>query len=119
MAWARGITAIKDDDGRLKGSIAGVDRETGIMYLNRSMIDSMRLPKDVVFFIMLHEMGHLVLQTSDEVKVDQWAHDEYLKRGYSLKQSVFALTKILRFNSQEDFIRAKAQLARAQHFDTK
>ncbi len=115
---ARGITAIVHDNGRiLKGSIAGVDRETGVMYLNAPMVRMMGLSKDAIFFIMLHEMGHLVLQTSDEKEVDAWAHREYLRRGYSPRQSIFALTRILRFNKREDFERGMAQLERAKKFD--
>jgi hypothetical protein len=115
----RGITQIIEDDGTvLKGSIAGVDHKTGVMFLNRPMID-MKLTKDQVFFIMLHEMGHLVLGTRDEEAVDEWAHREYLKRGYSLKQSVYALTRILRFNRDEDLRRANAQYRRALAYDNK
>lgn len=118
MAWAKGITAIIEDDGRvLGGSIAGVHPETGRLFINKPLAQQMQLNADVMFFIMLHEMGHLALQTDDEAAVDAWAHREYMKRGYSLKQSVFALTRILRFSKPEDIKRANAQLLRAQHFD--
>lgn len=116
----RGITSIVEDDGSvLKGSIAGVDHKTGVMFINRPLIDTMGLSEDVVFFIMLHEMGHLVLQTRDEMAVDRWAHDQYLKAGYSLKQSVYALTRILRFNKEEDLARANAQYQRALAYDNR
>lgn len=119
MAWARGITAIIEDDGTiLGGSIAGVDRETGEMFLNRPMIEAMQLSKDAIFFIMLHENAHLELQTDNEEAVDAHAHAEYLRRGYSLKESVFALTRILSFSKPEDIRRANAQLIRAQHYDS-
>lgn len=115
---ARGITAVIIDDGsKLKGNIAGVNPQTGKMYLNGPLIRQMRLSKDVILFIMLHEMGHLVLQTDNEEAVDRWAQEEYMKRGYSLKQSVFALTKILRFDKPEDLRRANNQLTRAMFFD--
>jgi hypothetical protein len=117
--WARGVTSIVQDDGSLLGgSVAGVNRETGVMYINKPLVDSMQLSKEVLLFIMLHEMGHMVLQTSDEVAVDEWAHKEYLKRGYSLKQSVYALTQILRFSKDEDYIRANLQLQRAKQYDS-
>lgn len=114
----RGITSVVHDNGQVLGeSIAGVDRKTGTMYVNVPMIDKMKLGKDEIFFIMLHEMGHMVLQTSDEKAVDRWAHKEYLRRGYSPKKSVYALTNILRFNKREDFDRSMAQLNRAQLYD--
>lgn len=117
---ARGITDIVEDDGRiLKGSIAGVDHKTGVMFINKPLIDAMKLTKDQVYFIMLHEMGHLVLQTKDEMAVDRWAHEQYLKAGYSLKQSVYALTRILRFNKGEDLARANAQYQRALAYDNR
>lgn len=120
MAWARGITAVIHDDGSvLGGSIAGVDRETGEMFINKPMIDHMQLSKDALFFIMLHESAHLELQTDDEEAVDAHAHAEYLRRGYSLKESVFALTRILSFSKPEDIRRANKQLIRAQHYDSK
>lgn len=114
----RGITSVVHDNGQVLGeSIAGVDRKTGTMYVNVPMVDKMKLGKDELVFIMLHEMGHMVLQTSDERAVDQWAHREYLRRGYSPKKSVYALTNILRFNKREDFDRSMAQLNRAQLYD--
>lgn len=120
MTWAKGITAIIHDDGTvLGGSIAGVDKYTGEMFLNKPLIDRMQLSKDAIFFIMLHEQKHLELQTDDEEAVDAAAHEEYLKRGYSLKESVFALTRILSFGKPEDIRRANAQLIRAKHFDSK
>lgn len=114
----RGITKIIPDDGtRLKGNIAGVNRHTGEMYINMPLVKQRGITKDQLFFIMLHEMGHMKLQTSDEVAVDEWAHKEYMSRGYSLKESMTALTRVLRFNKEEDYIRGEAQLRRAQQYD--
>ncbi|MFZ1807953.1 MAG: hypothetical protein WAU36_12045 [Cyclobacteriaceae bacterium] len=116
----RGITKLIQDDGRkLKGNIAGVNRHTGEMYINMPLVKQRGITKDQLFFIMLHEMGHMKLQTSDEVAVDEWAHKEYMSRGYSLNQSVTALTQVLRFNKEEDYIRGEAQLRRAQAYDKK
>jgi hypothetical protein len=98
-------------------SPAAVNRRTGVMLINSSALNNMS--RDQLFFIMLHEMGHLVLQTSDELAVDKWAHQQYLRTGKSLKQSVYAMTQQLNFSSPEHYERAQLQLQRALSFDQK
>lgn len=99
----------------LGGTPARVNRVTGEMQI--SLEHWKQLPPEHRFFIMLHELAHLVLQTRDEKAVDEWAFAEYAKRGYSLKQSVFALTKVLSFTNQEHYWRAYLQLERAREYD--
>ncbi len=112
--WAPGITAIEHAD--LGESPAAVNRETGVMYINPNF----KLTSDQWYFIMLHEMGHLKEQTKDELTADAWAHKQYLKESKrSLKESVFALTDLLTFQKDEDFIRARYQLERAKNADSK
>ncbi len=112
--WAPGITAIEHAD--LGESPAAVNRETGVMYINPDF----KLTGDQWYFIMLHEMGHLAEQTKDELTADAWAHKQYLKeKKRSLKESVFALTDLLTFQKEEDFIRARYQLERAKNADSK
>jgi hypothetical protein len=78
-----------------------------------------KLNGDQWYFIMLHELGHLKKQTKNELEADKWAHEQYLKEGGSLKESVYSLTDLLNYNKPEDMLRAKAQLQRAQRKDGK
>lgn len=112
--WARGITDIKLVTD-LGSTPASVDRETGVVYINNKLRS--RISPDKWLFILLHELGHLVLQTSDEKEVDAWAFDQYARQGGKLSESVHALTKVLNFSSTEHLERANLQLRRAQLFD--
>lgn len=123
---ARGITAIEyADESVLDDSPAAVHRKTGVMYVNPEMLQEIarmynlnaKEKEAFFFFVFLHEWAHLVADTDDELTADALAHREYMKRGYSLKQSVFAHTRLLRFDKTEDFIRANLQLKRAQQYD--
>lgn len=109
--WAPGITAIMQAD--LGATPASINRETGVMLVNPKY----KLNADQWYFIMLHELGHLKMKTKNELEADRWAHEQYMKEGRSLKQSVFALTDLLTYNKPEDMQRAYAQLQRAQEKD--
>lgn len=112
--WAKGITDIKLVTD-LGNTPASVDRDTGVVYINNKMRS--RISADEWHFILLHELGHLILQSSDEKEVDAWAFDQYAKRGGKLSKSVYALTNVLNFTSPEHLERANLQLRRAQLFD--
>lgn len=112
--WATGITKIYTVPD-LGNTPARVNRRTGEMYL--SLRHMLPLPPDIRLFIMLHEMGHVVLQTEDEERVDAWAFDQYVKQGKSLKASVKALTQILDGNNPEHYDRMYLQLQRAKMYD--
>lgn len=71
------------------------------------------------FFMLLHEAGHVALQTSNEFEADRYAFENYASRGHSLKQSVYALSKILSGRNPEHYHRVKAQLERALLHDQK
>jgi|GEM_PF-2369850 len=116
MNWARSISEVVEVPD-LGDTPAAVNRKTGVVYINARLKG--QLTKDQWFFILLHEQGHLVLQTTDEKAVDAWAFDEYVKRGYKLSESVYALTKVLNFSTPEHFERAENQLKRAQQYDNK
>jgi len=94
---------------------ASVNRATGAMYLNLELFK--RIKPEHRLFIMLHEMAHVVLQSTDEKKVDEWAFNEYAKRGYSLREAVYSLTDLLKSNSREQYERKINQLERAKHYD--
>lgn len=96
---------------------ARCNRSTGEIYINVNRWPT--IPPEHRVFILLHEMGHIVLNTSDEVAVDSWAQDQYIKGGYPLTESVKAITRVLPGRSQEQFRRAAAQLNRARAMDGK
>lgn len=96
-------------------SPAIVNRATGVMYINLSVWST--LPAESRLFIMLHEAGHATLQTMSEHEADQWAFDQYAKLGYPLTSSVYALSRVLKFNKAEDYERLQNQLIRAAEFD--
>ncbi|MGZ3983432.1 MAG: hypothetical protein ACXVJE_19545 [Mucilaginibacter sp.] len=114
MADIPGITQIVWVDS-LGGSPARVNRKTGVMYLSRR--DMYPLPKEIRLFIMLHEMGHAVLQTKSEEEADEWAFNEYAKRGYSLTMAVRALTRVLHDTNPAHAWRMYLQVQRAKKFD--
>lgn len=114
---ATGITKVVPAD--LGASPAAVNRKTGVMYVNTALLKRKGVNKDQLFFIMLHELGHVVQQTKSEINADDWAFEQYVKHGGSLKQSVRAVTDWLRFDKKEDFVRANLQLQRAKTYDSK
>lgn len=113
-AYARGITAIITVPD-LGGTPAKVNRRTGVMYLSAK--DMKGLPVNYRFFIMLHEMAHVVLQTTNEEEADAWAFQEYAKRGHSLTDGVKALTRVLNDKNPEHAWRMYQQLERAKKYD--
>jgi len=94
---------------------ARVNRRTGEMQISIKFWK--QLPPEHRFFIMLHEMGHVILQSRNEEEVDNWAFNQYAKAGYSLKESVFALTRVLNMDNPAHNWRAYLQLQRAREFD--
>lgn len=97
---------------------ATVNRKTGVLYLNSDIVPM--LNEDQLFFVMLHEMAHVVLQTKDESEADNWAFKQYQKTGRSLKDSVLVLAKMFRYDNHitdEEYKRMTLQLKRAQIAD--
>jgi len=68
-------------------------------------------------FILLHELAHLNLNSSDELEVDAYAMKWYVKLGYSPKEAVYALTKVLNLRTTEQIQRIVQQLDLAKHYD--
>jgi len=81
--------------GSLGSSPASVNRVNGVMLVNKNWFNS--LPKEQRYFILLHEKGHVVCNTSNEFKADDWAFKEYASQGYSLKDAILALVNNLKF----------------------
>jgi hypothetical protein len=96
-------------------SPAIVNRETGKLYINQSVWRS--LPVESRLFVLLHEAGHATLQTTSEHEADEWAFQQYASLGYPLTKSIYALSRVLKFNKIEDYERLSNQYSRAATYD--
>lgn len=83
---------------------ARVNRETGEILLNRKVWN--KLPSGFRSFILAHEEGHYVLQTTDELKADEYAFNK-LAGSFknSLKTCVETLADVLPFTTDEHSLR--------------
>lgn len=117
MVWASGVKQIvRVPSGVLPGgSPASVSRAKGIIYVDEGI--AKRLSKDQIFFVLLHEMGHLVLQSQNEKEVDDWAFAQYAKRGYKLSHAIYALTRLLNYHNPEHMERTLLQIQRTKKYD--
>lgn len=94
---------------------ARVNRNTGHLTINTRIWP--RIPFYQRIFIILHEEGHYVLQTTNELEADRYAGERYQALGFPLRESVYALSKILPWTSPEHSARANAQFKRAVSWD--
>lgn len=108
-----GVT-IREVDS-LGGGIAKVNIATGLITIARDRF--YQFDPEIRRFVLLHEIGHYILQSDNEFLVDQWALKEYMRTGGSSRKAVYALTKVLPFSNPEHLQRAKAQLDRVRHYD--
>jgi hypothetical protein len=69
------ITKVVFDD-TVKTDIARVNRATGVLYINPAIWQ--RLTADEREFVLLHEKGHLELQTASEYEANNYAISKYL-----------------------------------------
>jgi hypothetical protein len=72
---------------------ATVVKETGVVYVDYLFWSSISQTARV--FSILHEKGHLVLNSNDEDLSDKYAKQEMLKMGYSVKQITSAVNEVL------------------------
>lgn len=73
---------------------AAVDRTRGILYINPEVMESITPFQRK--FVVLHELGHYRLDTSDEVKADAYAFDRLAGTEWrSLKQCLESLSEVL------------------------
>lgn len=96
-------------------SPARVNRKTRDLQLNADKWDD--IPEAHKAFILLHELSHCLLDTSDEFLVDQLAFKMYADAGYSLKAGVQAVTQLLSNSNDAHRLRAYLQLERAKMYD--
>lgn len=90
-----------------------MNRKTGELQINVPVWE--KLSKDQQRFVELHEEGHLVLQTTNELAADRYAFDKYAKEGHSLKTAVKTLTGVLQ-NKPTHLLRSYAVLKQAENF---
>lgn len=113
---AAGITQIIKVPN-LGNTPARVNRRTGVMEISVKHFKEM--PMEHRLFVMLHEKAHVELQTTDENLADAQAFKEYADLGYSLRESVKALTRVLNQNNPDHYWRMYQQLKRAEQYDIK
>lgn len=111
----RGITEVYYVNGGLGKTPAATNRKTGVLYLNLPYWKN--LPYEHKLFVLLHELGHIVHDTSNEFLADSYAFEQYAKLGYSLTESVYALSKVLTLTTDEHFERIEEALHRALKYD--
>ena len=102
-------------DKNIGASPAAVNIRTGILYINKSVFYS--YPEEWQRFIILHEAGHLILQTFDEMKADEYAFHHFVKEGHSLKDAVLSLSQVLGGSHSEHAKRIKTHLDKAFWWD--
>ena len=89
---------------------ARVNRMTGELQLNPDVWPKLTdAEKD---FIMAHELGHLLLNTTSETEADAFADYLYANKGLSLKQSISSMTKFLDESNPQHRERVHLQLIR-------
>jgi hypothetical protein len=77
------------------------------------------LPQAQRSFVLLHEQGHIVLNTRDELTADKYAFLQFAKQGFPLSLAVKSLTRNLDGQNPAHRIRAKALLALALNWDAR
>lgn len=83
---------------------AMVDRETGDIYLNSNVWDT--LPKPYQVLILEHEKGHYKLQTTNELEADHYAFTQIAgKAPNSLKNTVATMYEVLPYTSEDHSLR--------------
>lgn len=63
----------------LNGVVAQVDRTTGELFIDPSIWKN--LPAEVKDYVLLHEDGHITLQTADEFQANKYAIGRFMERG--------------------------------------
>lgn len=77
----------------INNSPARCNRKTKQLWINNDLWPT--LSENTQLFIMYHEAGHIILQTTDEFSADEYAFQRMVHEGKSLKDCVHALTSLL------------------------
>lgn len=95
---------------------ARVNRFTGEILINKRKWK--KLPESTKKFILAHEKGHYILNTSDEFAADEYAFKQFAgTERKSLKKSIKAMDDVFSFTSPEQYERLNAQIKRALTYD--
>jgi hypothetical protein len=98
-----------------KEGIAKSRASTGELVINMHYWN--KLKPEHKIYILCHEEGHIKFDTRDEIKADEWASQKYFSLGFSISQSVHALSANLDRNSKVHVARAWLQYNRALQYD--
>lgn len=96
-------------------SPAFADHKAGIIYPNAPVFNG--LPYEAQQVVLLHEEGHIVLNTRNELAADKYAFKQYIKKGLSLKAYFYALSRVLNANNPEHYKRIVAAWERVSQYD--
>jgi hypothetical protein len=80
-----------------KGSPGMTNHRTGEVFLSKEALRG--IPDDYLYIVLLHEEGHLVLNTIDEEEADAYAFKRYADMGFKLDDAEKALEYFLHGNT--------------------
>ena len=107
---------IYKSDGEMFDTPAAIDRETATLFINPKIY--FKLTRFQQRFVVLHEEGHLVLNTDIEELADAYAFDRLVGTEYrSMKQMIETLETILDPNRIGHKLRIDALYKRAIEWD--
>lgn len=107
---------IYKSDGEMFDTPAAIDRETATLFINPKIY--FKLTRFQQRFVVLHEEGHLVLNTDIEELADAYAFDRLVGTEYrSMKQMIETLETILDPNRLGHKLRIDALYKRAIEWD--
>ncbi|MEZ5047481.1 MAG: hypothetical protein R2831_10870 [Chitinophagaceae bacterium] len=95
---------------------ARCNRRTGQIWINDEVMRG--IPHAHRYFILLHELGHITLNTSNELEADRFAFKHFIESGYPLTESVKALSRVLTGSNDEHVDRVATQIERAKYIDS-
>lgn len=98
-----------------KEGIAKSKASTGELVINKFYWN--KLKPEHKYYVLAHEEGHMQFNTRDEIMADDHASAKYLAAGYSITESVKALSEHLDRNNPVHIARAWAQYNRALKYD--
>jgi hypothetical protein len=117
------IKVVFTDDKKITGNSPAVieenlDNGDAVIYLNRAKYNKLsKFQKD---FVVLHEMGHYVLNTDSEIEADGYAFDRLAGTQYeSLSKSLGAIVELLPTLNTSRPLRLKAMTERVLEWDFK
>jgi hypothetical protein len=116
MRSAEGLRIVYVDDFSDGDGAARVYRDLGLMEINLSRWR--QLPEQYRDYILAHEEGHYVLDTSDETAADEYAFRKLAgTRPGSLRQTALALINVLPGVTEEQQRRMDAAILRSLKYD--